>query len=137
MDFNAFNRGIIEEFRANGGTVGGQFEGSPMALLTTTGAKSGEPRVAPLVYLPYGDEYVVIASKGGAPTHPDWFHNLVANPKAHLEVGTESFDVEARITEEDERAELYAEQVAKFPGFAEYVTNASPRVIPVVVLRRI
>src|SRR3954453_11725132 len=90
-DYNAFNRQLIEEFRANGGKVGGMFAGAPLLLLTTTGAKSGQARVAPLAYTTDNDRLVVIASKGGAPTHPDWFHNVRANPEVTVEVGTETF----------------------------------------------
>src|ERR1700684_1143228 len=94
-EFNNWNRQIIEEFRAHGGKVGGPFEGAPMLLLTTTGAKSGQARTAPLVYLPDGDRYVVFASKAGAPTNPDWYHNLVANPNVRIEVGTSTIEVVA------------------------------------------
>src|ERR1041384_1176540 len=94
-----FNTAIIEEFRANGGKVGGPFEGAPMLLLHTTGAKSGQARTNPVVYLADGDDLVVFASKAGAPTNPDWFHNLRANPDARVEVGTEAFDVRARVAE--------------------------------------
>ena len=96
-DYNAFNRQLIEEFRANGGKVGGMFAGAPLLLLTTTGAKSGQPRVAPLAYTTDNGRFVVIASKGGAPTHPDWFHNVRANPEVTVEVGTETFPARATI----------------------------------------
>src|SRR5690349_15812379 len=100
---NDFNKNLIEEFRANGGKVGGQFAGSPMILLTTKGAKSGQERTTPLVYTRDGDRYVIIASKGGAPTNPAWYHNLVANPEATAEIGTETFRVRARVAEGEER----------------------------------
>src|SRR5215218_2015415 len=105
-DGDNFNQRVIEEFRANGGKVGGMFADSPMMLLTTTGARSGQPRVAPLVYTKDGDDIVIIASKGGAPTNPDWFRNLVANPEVTVEVGTERFPAKARVTEGDERQRL-------------------------------
>lgn len=135
-DNNDFNQQVIAEFRANGGNVGGMFAGSPMLLLTTTGAKSGQPRTAPLVYTTDGDNIVVIASKGGAPTNPDWFHNLLANPVATVEVGTERYEAHARVTSGDERTRLYDAQATLMPGFAEYQRNTT-REIPVVVLERV
>ncbi len=135
-DSNAFNRQIIEEFRANGGKVGGQFAGAPMVLLTTTGARSGQPRVAPLVYSTDGDRLVIIASKGGAPTHPDWYHNLVANPEVTLEVGEETFPARASVPKREERDRIFAGVVAKMPGFGEYQQNTD-RLIPVVLLERL
>ena len=134
-DMNDFNQKIIEEFRANGGKVGGQFAGAPMLLLTTTGAKSGQPRIAPLVYSTDGDRHVIIASKGGAPTNPDWFRNLVANPDVTIEVGTETFTATAVVPEGAERDRLFDAQAAIMPGFREYQNNTD-RVIPVVVLER-
>ena len=135
MDYNAFNRQLIEEFRANGGTVGGMFAGAPLLLLTTTGAKSGQPRVAPLAYTTDNGRWVVIASKGGAPTHPDWFHNLRANPEVTVEVGTESFTARATIPEGAERKRLFEQMAAQMPNFAEYQRNTT-RQIPVIVLER-
>jgi deazaflavin-dependent oxidoreductase (nitroreductase family) len=105
-----FNQQIIEEFRANGGKLGGGFEGAPMLLLHTTGAKSGKERVNPLAYQADGDRIVVFASKAGAPTNPDWFHNLKANPRVTVEVGTETFAVDARVAEGEEHARLWARQ---------------------------
>lgn len=135
-DMNDFNQGVIEEFRANDGKVGGGFAGAPMVLLTTTGAKSGETRVNPLVALVDGDDLYVFASKAGAPTSPDWYHNLVANPQVEVEFGNERFSATAvPITSGPERDRLYAAQVAVQPGFAEY-EKATTRVIPVVELRR-
>jgi deazaflavin-dependent oxidoreductase (nitroreductase family) len=134
-DVNDWNAKIIAEFRATGGRVGGQFDGAPLLLLTTTGAKSGLARTSPMMYLPDGDRLVVFASKAGAPTNPDWYHNLVANPSATVEVGTESFDVDAHVTTGAERDELYARQAKLYPGFAEYETKTD-RVIPVVALSR-
>ncbi len=98
-EFRDWNQQVIAEFRANAGKVGGMFEGAPMMLLTTTGAKSGQSRVAPLVYTTDNDRYVIIASKGGAPTNPDWFHNLRANPEVTVEVGTETFNARASVTD--------------------------------------
>jgi deazaflavin-dependent oxidoreductase (nitroreductase family) len=134
-DVNDWNAKIIAEFRSNGGKVGGQFEGAPLLLLTTTGAKSGLARTNPMMYLPDGDRLVVFATKAGAPTNPDWYHNLAANPSATVEVGPESFDVDAHVTTGAERDELYARQAELYPGFAEYETRTD-RVIPVVALTR-
>jgi deazaflavin-dependent oxidoreductase (nitroreductase family) len=134
-DMNDWNRQIIDEFRANGGKVGGQFEGAPMVLLHTTGAKSGKERVNPLMYRSDGDRIVIVASKAGAPTHPDWSHNLRADPAASVELGTEVIQVTARVAEGDERERLWSAQKADFPGFAEYEA-ATSREIPVVVLDR-
>jgi deazaflavin-dependent oxidoreductase (nitroreductase family) len=135
-DGDNFNQRVIEEFRENGGKVGGMFEGSPMILLTTSGARSGLPRVAPLVYTTEGDEIVIIASKGGAPTNPDWFRNLVANSEVTVEIGTDRFPATARVTEGEERQRLFDQQAALMPGFADYQRNTT-REIPVVVLSRL
>jgi len=134
-DFNDFNRRIIEEFRANGGKVGGNFEGSPMLILHSTGAKTGEERVHPLVHGMHGDDVVIFASKAGAPTHPAWYLNLVANPDATIEIGTETRRVRARVAEGVEREEIWSKQKAAMPGFAEYEAKTS-RQIPVVILER-
>lgn len=134
-DMNDFNAGIIAEFCENEGKVGGPFEGAPMVLLTTTGAKSGEPRTAPLVYKPEGDHIVVFASKGGAPTNPDWYHNILADPAVTLEVGAEQYTATAQVVEGAERDRIYAEQAALMPGFADYA-KATTRTIPVVALIR-
>jgi deazaflavin-dependent oxidoreductase (nitroreductase family) len=134
-DYNDFNRKLIEEYRANGGKVTGIFAGSPLLLLTTTGARSGQPRVAPLVYTTDNGRLIVIASKGGAPTHPDWFHNLRANPEVTVELGTETFPARATIPESAERKRLFDQMAAQMPGFAEYQRNTT-RQIPVVVLER-
>ena len=135
MDYNEFNRKLIEEFRANGGKVGGMFAGAPLLLLTTTGAKTGQPRVAPLAYTTDNDRLVVIASKGGAPTHPDWFHNLRVIPDVTVEVGTETFPARATIPAGAERQRLFEQMAAQMPNFAEYQRNTT-RQIPVVVLER-
>jgi deazaflavin-dependent oxidoreductase (nitroreductase family) len=130
-----FNTQIIQEFRANDGKVGGGFEGAPLLLLHTTGAKSGQPRVAPVAYLADGDRWLVFASKAGAPTNPDWYHNLLANPEASIEIGTDNIAVVATELEGEERDRLFAKQVEVMPGFGEYQTKAG-RVIPVVALTR-
>lgn len=135
--FAAMTKALIADFRTNGGHVtSGPFAGRPVLLLTTTGAKSGQPRLAPLVYSRDGDRYVIVASKGGAPTHPAWYHNLVAYPVVTVEVGGETFEARARVTEGTERDRLFAERVAASPNFAEY-QNRTIRVIPVVVLERL
>jgi deazaflavin-dependent oxidoreductase (nitroreductase family) len=128
-----FNTAIIDEFRANEGKVGGAFDGAPLLLLHTVGARSGRERVNPLVYAGDGDGLVVFASKAGAPTHPDWYHNVVANPDVTVEVGTETQARRARVTEGDERDRLWARQKELMPGFADYEARTS-RQIPVVVL---
>jgi deazaflavin-dependent oxidoreductase (nitroreductase family) len=136
MSPSDWNQQIIAEFRANGGKVGGQFDGSPILLLTTTGARTGNRHTTPMMYLPDGDRIFVFASKAGAPTNPDWYHNLVANPAVTVELGTETFDAFARPTESDERNEIYARQATLYPGFSEYEEKTT-RVIPVVELTRI
>jgi deazaflavin-dependent oxidoreductase (nitroreductase family) len=132
---NDFNAGIIEEFRANGGKVGGPFAGAPMLLLATTGARSGQRRTNPLVYLPDGDRFIIFASKGGAPTNPDWYHNLVANPETTIEVGSETIPVKAVVITGEERDRLYAKQAALRPAFGDYQARTSRR-IPVIALHR-
>ncbi|HEY6406074.1 MAG TPA: nitroreductase family deazaflavin-dependent oxidoreductase [Ktedonobacteraceae bacterium] len=129
-----WNNQIIEEFRANEGKVG-PFKGAPLLLLTTTGARSGQHRTAPVMYLHDGNRLIIFASKAGAPTNPDWYHNLVAHPQATVEVGTETFDVTAIVTTGDERDHLYARQAKLYPGFAEYQTKTT-RKIPVIALQR-
>lgn len=132
---NDFNRKVIEEFRANAGKVAGPFEGAAMILITTTGAKSGQERVAPLVYQADGDRMVIFASKAGAPTSPDWYYNLVAHPGAIAEIGTEKFPVTARVAEGEERDRLWNRQKELSPGFAAYEAKTT-RTIPVVILER-
>ena len=132
-DVHDFNRSLIDEFRANDGKVGGPFAGASLLLLTTTGAKSGKSRTVPVVYLPDRERLVVFASKAGAPTNPDWYHNLVANPRVSVEVGSERFDADAVVVTGDERDRLFAQQAASFPGFTEYQAKTT-RVIPVVAL---
>lgn len=132
---NDWNQRIIDEFRANNGKVGGPFAGAPMLLLTTTGARSGRRHTTPLVYLPEGPRYIIFASKGGAPTNPDWYHNLVAHPEAEIEVGTETVRVRAEVVTGAERDRLYAEQARLRPTFADYEAKTT-RTIPVVALSR-
>jgi len=131
-----WNQKIIDEFRANDGKVGGRFEGRTLLLLHTTGAKSGKERVNPVAYTRDGERYVVIASKGGASDNPDWYYNILAHPRLTVEVGTETFEVEARVTEEPERTRLYDKMVETFPGFDDY-RRRTERVIPVIVLTRV
>jgi deazaflavin-dependent oxidoreductase (nitroreductase family) len=133
---NEFNQSVIDEFRANAGKVGGFFEGSNMILLTTTGAQSGEPRLSPLVYFKDGDRLFIVASKGGAPSHPDWYHNLREHPEVTVEIGTETYQAKATALEEPERAERFAVIAAEAPGFGEYQEKTT-RVIPVVELHKI
>ena len=130
-----WNTQIIEEFRANAGRVGGQFEGAPLLLLHTTGARSGLERVNPMMYLADGGRMYVFASKAGADAHPDWYVNLVKTPEVTVEVGEETFAATATPLAEEERAQVYAKQAALYPGFAEYQTKTT-RIIPVVVLDR-
>lgn len=130
---NDFNQQIIDEFRSNGGKVGGPFEGAPLLLLHHTGAKSGRRRVNPLAYGRDRDRLVVFGSKGGAPTNPDWYHNLLANPKATVEVDGDAIDVVARVAEGEERERIWERQKRAMPGFAEYEQKTS-RQIPVVIL---
>ena len=130
-----FNARIIEEFRSNGGKVGGPFAGAPILLLTTTGAKTGKQRTNPLAYLPDGERVVVFASKAGAPTNPDWYHNLVAQPDVTIEVDGETRPVRARVMQGAERDELFSRQKQAMPGFADYEAKTD-RVIPVIALER-
>lgn len=132
---NAWNKTIIDEFHANDGKLGGNFEGAPVLLLHTTGAKSGKERVNPMMYLNQHGRTYVFASKAGADTNPDWFHNLVANPKVTVELGTETFPATATVLSEDERATIYAKQAELYPGFAEYQAKTT-RAIPVVEIVR-
>ena len=128
-DWQEFNRKVIAEFRANGGKAG-------LILLTTTGAKSGLPHTTPLNYSTDGDRLVVIASKGGSPAHPDWYHNLVANPEATVELGRDRFQVRAVVAEGQERQRLFNQQAAQMPFFARYQKNTA-RQIPVIILERV
>jgi deazaflavin-dependent oxidoreductase (nitroreductase family) len=134
-DWHAFNRGVVEQFRANGGVGPGRWATQPLLLLTTIGARSGLPRTTPLLYSTDGDRLVVIASKGGEPNHPDWYHNLLADPEAMVEVGAETFRVRAEVAQGAERRRLFDQQAAQMPFFAEY-ERTTPRTIPVVILTR-
>jgi deazaflavin-dependent oxidoreductase (nitroreductase family) len=135
-DANDFNTKVIEEFRANGGVVGGPFDGTRLLLLTTTGAKSGQPRVNPLAYRSEDERVFVFASKAGAPTNPDWYHNLTAHPEVTVEVGVERFGARASVITGPERDRIYAAHAAENPGFAEY-QDKTDRIIPVVELVRL
>ena len=130
-----FNRGVVEEFRANGGKVGGPFEGGDLLLLHTTGAKSGQPRLSPLAYLTVDGKMLIVGSYAGAPKDPAWVHNLRANPRAHIEVGTEAYDVLVRELPGDERDATYPKITAVAPVFAEYQTKTA-REIPLFELIR-
>jgi deazaflavin-dependent oxidoreductase (nitroreductase family) len=134
-DMADFNKQVIEEFRANGGKGTGMFEGTPLLLLTTTGVKSGQPRTAPLIYTTDGDRLVIIASKGGAPTHPDWYHNIAANPNVTVEVGTETFPARAEIAAEPERTRLFNRVMEIWPPLRQYEQNTE-RTMPVIILSR-
>jgi len=132
-----WNESIIEQFRANAGQMkSGPFAGRSLLLLTTKGAKTGEERTSPLVYSRDGDRYVVIASKGGAPTHPSWYHNLRANPEVAVELGPEKFRARAHVADDGERRRLYDRHAERMPAFADYEKKTT-RKIPVVVLERI
>lgn len=130
-----WNKEIVEEFRGNKGIVGGRFEGKPVLLMTTTGAKSGQHRINPAMYLGEGERIMVFATKGGAPTNPDWYHNLVANPLVTVEVGEETFEATAAILAGEERDRVYARQAELYPQFKEYEEKTT-RTIPVVELTR-
>jgi deazaflavin-dependent oxidoreductase (nitroreductase family) len=136
VDYNAFNRGLIDEFRANDGKVTGVFADAPLVLITSIGAKSGKERVNPLVYTRDGDRVVIIASKGGAPRHPDWFFNITANPEVTVELPGDTYRARATVVEGAERDRLFRAQADLMPNFDEYAA-ATDRLIPVVVLDRI
>ena len=133
---NDWNKATIEEFRANSGKVGGMFAGKTLLLLHTLGAKSGQERVNPVACVMDGDRLVIIASKGGAPSNPDWYHNLVAHPLVTVEVGAETFQARAAVASGPERTRLYQKMVEVNPGFADYEKKTT-RVIPVVTLTRV
>lgn len=128
-----WNEKIIKEFRENNGQVGGQFAGAPLLLLHTVGARSGQPRLNPVMYQKLDHGYAVFASKAGAPSHPDWYHNLRAHPQVKAEIGTDTFNLVARVAAGDERERIWSAQKEAFPGFAEYEAKTD-REIPVVVL---
>jgi deazaflavin-dependent oxidoreductase (nitroreductase family) len=130
-----FNDNVVEEFRANGGKVGGPFAGADIVLLTTTGSKSGQPRLSPLAYFTIDGRILIVGSYGGAPKDPAWVHNLRVNPKAQVEISAESYDVIARELPRDERDALFDKVVELSPGFGEYQAKTS-RVIPLFELQR-
>ena len=133
-----WNTKIIAEFRANEGRVGGNFEGAPIVVVHHRGRKSGREYINPMMYLPHDTEQDIIyvfATKAGAPSNPDWYHNLVANPAVSVEIGTETIDVTARVAGADERQAIFDAHKAKYTGFADYEKKTS-RVIPVVILHR-
>ena len=133
---NDWNTHIIEEFHANGGKVGGQFAGANLLLLHTLGARSNQPRINPLAYFKDGENYVIVASKGGAPNNPDWYYNVLAHPEVTLEVGTEQLNARAIVPQGPERDRLFAEVVRQAPGFGKYQQNTT-RIIPIVILERV
>jgi deazaflavin-dependent oxidoreductase (nitroreductase family) len=135
-ELNELNQKVISEFRANQGKVGGRYANTPVLLLTTTGAKSGKTYTNPLAYTKDGDRLVVIASFGGAPKNPSWYHNLVANPKVTVEVGSERFQAKAAVATGEERQRLFDRQAEQMPNFAEYQKKTT-RQLPVIVLTRI
>jgi deazaflavin-dependent oxidoreductase (nitroreductase family) len=132
-DRNEWNRRVIEEFRAKKGKVGGMWEGRPLLLLTTTGAKSGQQRTNPVMYLREGNHLYIFASKGGAPTQPDWYHNLIAHPEVTVEIGNEQFNAIAQPVTGEERDKIYAKWAQMYPQFGEY-QKKTPRKIPVIEL---
>lgn len=136
VNTQGWNQRIIEEFRANEGEIGGQFEGAPLLLLHTTGARTGLDRTNPMMFLSEQGRIFVFASKAGADTNPDWFHNLLANPRVEVEMGPDNFAADAKPITGSERDRIYAIQAERYPGFAEYQANTT-RVIPVVELVRI
>ena len=129
-----WNANIIDEFRGNEGKLGGMFEGWPMLLLHHAGAKTGTQRVNPLTYQPAGENFAIFASKSGDPKHPDWYHNLLANPDTTVEVGTDTIEVTARVASGDERDGIWSKQKNDRPQFAEYEKTSEGRKIPVIVL---
>jgi deazaflavin-dependent oxidoreductase (nitroreductase family) len=132
-DMSDWNRKVIEDFRANDGEVGGQFQGAPLLLLHTKGAKTGTDRVNPIMYLDLDGRRFVFASKAGADTSPDWYHNLIAHPEVTVEVGKETYSANAAPVTGADRDRIYSEQAKRYPGFAEY-QQKTERVIPVVEL---
>jgi deazaflavin-dependent oxidoreductase (nitroreductase family) len=135
IDMNEVNRQVIDAFRTNGGKGTGRFESAPLLLLTSTGAKTGQPRTTPLIYATESDRLVIIASKGGAPTHPDWHHNLLANPEVTVELGTEQFPARAEVAVEPERTRLFNAVAEVWPPLRQYQQNTE-RTIPVITLTR-
>jgi deazaflavin-dependent oxidoreductase (nitroreductase family) len=134
-DQREYNRQTIEQFRASRGTRGGPFEGRPLLLLTTIGAKSGQPRTTPMMYIPDGDRLIVLASNAGAASHPDWYHNLLAHPLVTVEVRNETFAATATVTEGAERQQLWSMVVVQYPFFTDHQSKIA-RQIPVIALSR-
>lgn len=132
-EVNDWNSKIIAEFRANEGKVGGPFEGAPLLLLHTLGAKSGQERVNPMMYQAVDGGYAVFASKAGAPVNPDWYYNLLANPQVKAEIGTETLDLTAHVAEGQTRDRIWTAQKSAYPGFADYERKTT-RQIPVIIL---
>lgn len=132
-NMNDWNRHMIEEFRANKGQVGGVWEGRPLLLLTTTGAKTGQPRTTPVMYLREGNRLFIFASKGGAPTHPAWYHNLLAHQDVSVEIGDQAFSATAKPLTGEERDQIYARWAERYPQFRDYQTKTT-RIIPVIEL---
>ena len=135
VDYNDFTRHLMDDIRQHGGPTSGPMAGRPLMILTTSGAKTGEPRTAVVTYTRDGDRYVIAASKSGAPTNPAWYHNLIANPTVTVETGGETFQATAQVTEGAERERLWAQHAEERPEFRDYPTKTS-RVIPVVLLDR-
>ncbi|MEX0834235.1 MAG: nitroreductase family deazaflavin-dependent oxidoreductase [Actinomycetota bacterium] len=134
-DTNDFNQKVIKEFRARGGEVGGPFEGRPLLLLTTKGRRTGRDHTVPVMYRREGDNIYVFASKGGAPSHPDWYRNLEENPRVVVEMGNDRFEADAYpISSREERDQVFARQAEEYPQFGEYQAGTE-RIIPVVVLK--
>jgi deazaflavin-dependent oxidoreductase (nitroreductase family) len=136
MAENDWNSSIIKEFHDNGGKVGGPFEGRTLLLLHSKGARSGQTRINPLAYMVEGDRFIVFASKAGAPTNPDWYYNLIANPEVTIEVGAETLPARATILEGEERDRMWARVVELMPGFGDY-EKKTDRTIPAIALERI
>lgn len=132
-DYNAWNKRVVEEFRANGGKAGGMLEGRPLLILHNIGARTGAPRINPLAYQKVEDGYAIFGTKGGSPTHPAWYHNLMANPEVRIELGAETFMVRARLTDGEERERIWTQQKIDLPMFADFEKKTS-RQIPVIVL---
>lgn len=135
-DMNAWNKQISEEFHAHDGKVGGAFEGIPLLLLTTTGARSGQRYRLPPGYLPAGKRLIIFATRGGSPNNPGWYYNLLAQPEVTVEVGTEAFDITAVVLTGEERDHLYARQVEQAPVFTEYQAKTTRRIPVIALLRR-
>ena len=132
-EFIENNVKVVEEFRANGGKIAGR---APLILMTTKGAKTGQERVYPLMAVPYDDSYLAVASKGGAPTHPQWYHNLMAHPDITVEVGTETFPARAELLSGEERAKAFAKAAQVFPLYSTYQQKTT-RELPIFLLKRV